>query len=284
MLTSSRLALLVAYDGTPYRGWTDVRDSVLRPTLQRVLRSADDELPLIEAASRTDAGVHAFGQVCSLSLASRKEELDTGQLRYSLNQLLPPEVVVRGCKVMDADFDVRANVAKSYIYKFSTAACRDPLSRLREWHVPPRRGRPAWNEAAAAAFAEQLRGTHSFAAYGNTPRGKERLTTIDPVCSLSEISLARVRYHHEPDDSDAPSGCDSARWCVTVRGDRFLYKMVRNLVGALVRVGSGELTADECLEALERGSFRRSASVPLTAPAHGLTLQRVEYALDPFSR
>ena len=111
MLTSSRLALLVAYDGTPYRGWTDVRDSVLRPTLQRVLRSADDELPLIESASRTDAGVHAFGQVCSLSLASRKAELDTGQLRYSLNQLLPPEVVVRGCKVMDADFDVRANVA-----------------------------------------------------------------------------------------------------------------------------------------------------------------------------
>jgi tRNA pseudouridine38-40 synthase len=261
-----RLALLVAYDGTPYRGWTDLRDVALRPTLARLLGGDD---PLLEAASRTDRGVHARGQVCSLALAPSASAPECGQLAYSLNQLLPAEVAVRAAAAVDDDFDVRANVGKEYVYRFSTRpGGRDPLRRLYEWHVPPRRGRPEWDASAADAAAAALRGTHSFAAFGNRPRGGERHALVDPVCELREL-----RLEAEP----------GGTWRLVVRGDRFLYKMVRNLAGALVRVGHGELSCDEVVDAVETGKFHRGSSVPLTAPAHGLVLQRVEYASDPFS-
>ena len=97
---------------------------------------------------------------------------------------------------------------------------------------------------------------------------------IDPICTLREVTLRRA-------EATTGTGLYCAdSWVFTVRGDRFLYKMVRNVVGALVKVGTGELAAEEVLEALETGAFRRSASVPLTAPAHGLELTRVEYAND----
>ena len=99
--------------------------------------------------------------------------------------------------------------------------------------------------------------------------GGERDAAVDPVCCLRELSLAE-------------EALEPGRWRLTVRGDRFLYKMVRNLAGAIVRVGSGELSSEEVLEALERGAFTRSASVPLTAPAHGLCLRHVAYEADPF--
>lgn len=271
-MLQQRLALLVAYDGTPYRGWTDVRDGALRPTLARVLGLK--EPPLLEAASRTDAGVHAHGQVCSLSLEA-DGSIDVGQLAYSLNQLLPPEVAVKCAALQPGDFDVRSNVGKLYQYRFNVAPCRDPLTRLQQWHVPLRRGQ-VWDAQKAAAFAEQLRGRHRFAAFGNRPRGTERHAEVDPTCTLSEVLLAPALI--DPTLESIAHGS----WRVTVRGDRFLYKMVRNLVGAIVRVGVGEISSEECLEALEHGAFARSASVPLTAPAHGLCLWHVDYAVDPF--
>lgn len=284
-----RLALLVSYDGTPYRGWTDLRDVALRPALARVLGCPESDLqpgqqpslPLLEAASRTDAGVHAAGQVCTLSLddavpPDRRSRLDTARLAYSLNALLPPEVCVR-CAALVADgFDVRSNVGKQYTYRLSTASTRDPLRRLHEWHAPPRRGRPGWDAAAVASTAAAMLGTHSFAAFGNRPRGGERSVKVDPVCTLSELRLSQGGL------SEASS---AGRWAFTVRGDRFLYKMVRNLVGSLVKVGYGEMEGGELLEALADGRFRRGESVPITAPPHGLVLDSVEYAAgeDPFS-
>ena len=124
----------------------------------------------------------------------------------------------------------------------------------------------------------QLCGTHSFAAFGNRPRGGERNVEVDPICTLSELRLEEAASGDgfEVDDS-------SGLWRFTVRGDRFLYKQVRNMVGALVKVGYGELSTEEVLEARETGTFARGDSIPLTAPAHGLTLQRVEYESDPFA-
>ena len=254
-----RLALCVSYDGTPFRGWTDIRDAVLRPNLAKILQHE----VLIDAASRTDAGVHAAAQVCSLPIERALGRAEVSQLCYSLNQLLPPEVAVRKARCVDASFDVRSNVGKEYRYKLSTAAVRDPLSRLYAWHVPPRRGRPRWNAAAAADAALRLRGTHSFGAFGNTPRGPTRKVEVSPVCSVRELSLVR----------GAPDGSLEFR----VVADRFLYKMARNLVGSLVLVGAGELSADDVAHALESGQFARGKSLPITAPAHGLVLQRVMY-------
>ena len=149
-----RLALQVAYDGTPYRGWTDLRDTALRPALAKVLGC--DDTPLLEAASRTDAGVHACGQVCSLALAETMD-VDTGQLAYSLNQLLPPEIAIRRAALVGDDWSARANIGKTYIYRVCTRpGCRDPLTRLYEWHAPPRRGRS--ERRAAAVPPRGLRG------------------------------------------------------------------------------------------------------------------------------
>ena len=269
-----RLALLISYDGTNFLGWNDVRDTALRPALATVLGLASDApLPRVEAASRTDAGVHAAGQVCSFALDDDMErrQLDCGQMAYSLNQLLPGEVAIRSLRRVDDTFDVRANMGKIYEYRFSTRpGCRDPLSRLYEWHAPPRRGQADWDASAAIRTASAMRGRHSFAAFGNRPRGRERNLSVDPMCELHELKLAAV--------GEAPG-----TWSLTVRGNRFLYKMVRNLAGTLVRVGHGELACDDVLEALACGAFQgRGTSLPLTAPAHGLVLRQVEFVTDPF--
>lgn len=276
MLLSRNAALLLNYDGTQYTGWTGVRDTVLRPTLGRIL-GQEQNPPLVIAASRTDAGVHAAGQVCTFPLPQDADTSDAGQLRYSLNQLLPPAVAVRQLAFVDDDsFDPRDTVEKTYRYHLSTASCRDPLRRLYEWQRPPRRGQPEWDAAAVRAAARHLQGTHSFAAFGNRPRGRERNVEVDPVCCVHELSLTPQSGEDEEDTTTS--------WTFTVRGDRFLYKMVRNIVGALVRVGSGELDEAELEEAVRVGAFTRSRSMALTAPAHGLVLQKIEYgSSDPFT-
>ena len=260
MVALLRVALVTAYDGTPYRGWADVRDIALRPALERVL----GQPVRVEAASRTDAGVHARGQVCAFDVERAGMSPDElAQLQYSLNQLLPPELSVRHTALMPSSFDPRSNLGKEYRYALSIGAgARDPLQRLYEWQVPARRGAPAWDAEAAAAAARALEGTHSFGALANTPRGSERKKVVDPVCTLSSVRLHRT---------------GRTRLSVRLTGSRFLYKMARNSVGAIVRVGSGELSLEELQHALREGAFERSRSVPLTAPAHGLVLHRVDF-------
>ena len=259
-MVALRIALVTAYDGTPYRGWADVRDVALRPVLERVL----GQPVTLDAASRTDAGVHARGQVCAFDVERAGMSPDElAQLQYSLNQLLPPELSVRHTTLMPSSFDPRSNLVKEYRYALSIGAgARDQLQRLYEWQVPARRGAPAWDAEAAAAAARALEGTHSFGALANTPRGSERKKVVDPVCTLSS-----VRLHWT----------GRTRLSVRLTGSRFLYKMARNSVGAIVRVGSGELSLEELQHALREGAFERSRSVPLTAPAHGLVLHRVDF-------
>lgn len=268
LMVALRVALVTAYDGTPFRGWTDVRDVALRPVLERLL----GQPVRVEAASRTDAGVHARGQVCAFDVErAGMSPSELAQLQYSLNQLLPPELSVRHMALMPSSFDPRSNLGKEYRYALSIGAgSRDPLHRLYEWQVPARLGAPAWNAEAAAAAARTLEGTHSFGALANTPRGSERKKEVDPICTLSRVRLHRT---------------GRTQLSVRLTGSRFLYKMARNSVGAIVRVGSGELSLEELQHALRHGAFERSRSVPLTAPANGLVLHRVDFAPDkgPFA-
>ena len=257
-MVAAAVALVVSYDGGAFRGWTDVRDHALRPTLSRLLRQDD---VFVEAASRTDAGVHARANVCSFIATEAPPDLS--QLTYSLNQLLPAEVCVQDASFVGTNFDVRANLGKEYRYLVNFAARREPLGRLHEWQVPTRRNRPAWDGPAVARAAALLRGTHSFEAFGNTPRGKERLADVEATCTLQMLQLRQL----------SPTAVQ-----FRLRGDRFLYKMVRNIVGALVRVGHGELEEAELCDALVLGRFERSSSLPITAPPHGLVLHSVLYA------
>lgn len=200
------VAMVVSYEGSRFRGWTDVRDSVLRPTLSRVLRQED---PLLLVASRTDAGVHARANVCSFT--PERTPTDLGQLTYSLNQLLPHEVCVQHAALTQPGFDVRANVGKEYRYTVNFAPVRQPLTRQMEWQLPARRGRREWDGNCAARSASRMLGSHSFAAFGNTPRGAERGSEIDTICNLKMLQLRQL----------APTVVQ-----FRLRGDRFLYKMV----------------------------------------------------------
>ena len=154
--TAVRVSLLVSYDGTSFRGWNDIRDTALRPALQRIL--AADTPPLLDASSRTDAGVHALGQVCAFS-TPESATLDMDQLAYSLNQLLPDAVAVRRANAVADGFDPRSNSGKEYRYRLRVdMEGRAPLSRLYEWQIFRRRAAPPWDAAAAAAAAALCEG------------------------------------------------------------------------------------------------------------------------------
>uniref|UniRef100_A0A7S0J8D0 tRNA pseudouridine synthase n=1 Tax=Calcidiscus leptoporus TaxID=127549 RepID=A0A7S0J8D0_9EUKA len=223
---------------------------------------------LLHAASRTDAGVHARGQVCIFDHAGRREH-DLSKLRYSMNQLLPEDTCVREAASVPDSFDPRTNLGKEYIYRLNTSASRDPLRRLYEWHVPERRGQQ-WDTDAVRRGAALLQSdtARDFSAFANMPRGAERTRRIDPFCTLRELRVVQT---------------SSSLVSIHLSADRFLYKMARNMVGALVSVGFCELGVCELELALDSGRFSHTNSPGLTAPAQGLVLDRVFYGEDePF--
>jgi len=210
-------------------------------------------------------------QVCAFRTDSRAAG-NLGQLVYSSNQLLPAEVRIQGAALVPDSFDPRDNRGKEYRYRLSVSPRADPLldgARAQRWHLPPRRGAPQWDAAAAARAAALLRGSHCFAAFANSPRGSERVAAAaaaaagSPAETVCRIRMLQLRQLGEGD------------YVFRVRGDRFNYKMVRNIVGALVKVGHGEISEAEMADALELGAFARSASLALTAPPHGLVLRHV---------
>jgi tRNA pseudouridine38-40 synthase len=176
-------------------------------------------------------------------------------------------VVIRDiCSVPD-DFDVRANAGKIYRYHLNVAPVRDPLRRRVEWHCPPRHSGPAFSAERARVAAAHALGRHAFAPLANVqPAEPER----EPHCTIRRIDVV-----------DAGDG----RVHIEVEGDRFLYRMVRNLAGLLARCGSGELEPALVRQILASGEWP-SGVAKLTAPPHGLVLREVLHhpGRDPFER
>ncbi|KAG8467691.1 hypothetical protein KFE25_006743 [Diacronema lutheri] len=261
-LSKFATAMLVSYDGSRGWAWDPTIRGTIADTLERILR----EPVAIEAASRTDAGVHAIGQ--ALCAFTSREPLagDLQLLRYRANQLLPEDVVLRQVVRAPADFDVRDNAGKVYCYYINTAAFPFPLSRRTEWHLPSRRGRAPFDAARAQQAASYALGRHSFLPFSNAqPAEPER----EPVCELRRLDVVE---------------CGGGRIRLDVEGDRFLYRMVRNLAGTVARCGSGELEPELVERILATGAWPSDA-VKLTAPAHGLVLHQVllHADCDPFA-
>jgi tRNA pseudouridine38-40 synthase len=257
-------ALLVAYDGSRGWAWEPTIRSTVVETLGRILR---DPSLSIEAASRTDAGVHATGQTACVFSAAPPLGGDVQLLRYRANQLLPDDVVIRDICSVPVDFDVRANAGKIYRYHLNVAPVRDPLRRRVEWHCPPRHSGPAFSAERARVAAAHALGRHAFAPLANVqPAEPER----EPHCTIRRIDVV-----------DAGDG----RVHIEVEGDRFLYRMVRNLAGLLARCGSGELEPALVRQILASGEWP-SGVAKLTAPPHGLVLREVLHhpGRDPFER
>lgn len=243
------IRLTLAYDGTGFRGWARQRDPSIRTIegvvsahLERVLQ----EPVKLSVAGRTDAGVHARGQVASFTTAS---SVRPEQLQKALNGVLAPELVLIDATYAPGGFDARFSAkAREYVYRIHETALPDPFTARFVWHRP---GDPRLGPMREAA--RLLAGEHDFASFCRPPGG-DRSTVRD---------LRRLTVGRQGDELS-----------IRAVANAFLHHMVRSLVGTLVAVGDGELEAAAMPEILDARD-REAAGRP--APARGLTLERVSY-------
>ncbi|MDX6767494.1 MAG: tRNA pseudouridine(38-40) synthase TruA [Candidatus Methylacidiphilales bacterium] len=244
--------LLVAYDGAPFQGWQRQGDL---PTVQLALEQAAARIwgrPIdVQGSGRTDTGVHAHGQVASFLAEPRIPE--PRRLRMALNDHLPPSVRVLDNDFAPDHFHARfSSIGKEYHYRILNRDVMPPLEHGRAWHVP----RPLDSRAMTEALVH-LEGRHDFSSFASNP-GYERTTMVRTMslCSLTQNG-EEIR--------------------LVFRADGFLYRMVRNLAGAAVKVGLGKATPEDFLGILQA---RCRQNAPNTAPACGLYLARVFYPPD----
>ncbi len=243
----SVIRLLLAYDGTDFHGWA--RQPGVR-TVQGVLEEALGRLlgepPRLSVAGRTDAGVHALGQVASLSAPGG---LDPARIQRAVNGLLAPEVVVRSARHAPAGFDARRSAtAREYLYRIRTHPVADPFTARFVWHRPGPLGLNAMRAAARS-----LLGEHDFASFCRAA----------PTPATTVRTLRRLAISVNGDQVE-----------IRAVADAFLHQLVRSLVGTLVDVGEGRLDAGSMHEILDA---RSRAAAGKVAPPQGLTLIRVVY-------
>ncbi len=242
------IKLIISYDGTPYLGWQEGNDGpTIENALRQVLEKVYQEPIVLQAASRTDAGVHAHGQVVNFKPKKKK---DLTRLLISLNQLLPKSIRVLSLEeVKDSFHPTLDNGGKEYHYHLHIAPVQSPFIRNFSWHIHTPINIELMKEASSLFI-----GTHDFSALTNVNFPKPK----DTSRTLRRIDLIEEGPH----------------LCIEIEGNNFLYKMARNIVGTLVYVGMGKLTLTETRRLL---SQKDRIFAGITAPAHGLTLHTVFY-------
>ena len=214
----------------------------LEERLERLLRRP----PTTTCAGRTDAGVHALGQV--VSVVDAPEDLDPDRIRDALNSMLPSDISVWGCAEAEPSFDARFSArSRLYVYSILQSGVRHPFMARTTLHSSSPLDVERMNEAAG-----HLIGLHDFTSFGRVQEG-----------TSSERTLFELRC--------SPSG-DILR--IRARANSFIQQMVRSLVGTLIEVGRGRRSPDEMESVL--AARDRSAAGPV-APPHGLCLVSVEY-------
>ncbi len=253
-----RARMTVAYDGGGYHGFAEnagVRTVMgeLRAAVARVVRV---DVPLT-GAGRTDAGVHAWGQVVSGDLPVGT---DLADLRHRLNRLLGPEISIRAVEWADrADFDARFSASwRQYRYHVDNHPDPNPFTRTTAWHVSAPLALWAMN-----AGCDALIGEHDFAAFCRRPK----VAPGDQAPSLRR-HVQRARWL-AVDDEQRPG---LLRF--EIRANAFCHQMVRSVVGLLVRVGLGAVTPGEVRSILLAGDRAAASQI---APPHGLVLWEVGY-------
>lgn len=249
------IVLHISYDGTRFVGWQKTNlDPKRFPSIQYVLESVISQIlrhPVeLQAASRTDRGVHAAGQV--VNFHTSLSELNLERFLYSLNCLLPEDIRAQAALVAEESFHpTLSNTAKEYHYRIAYGKILSPFLRFTHWHFPY-----ALNSDSMRKAAIFLIGTHDFRAFRNHRKGLDENDTVRHILAI-----------------DVEDGPDQTL-CIKMTGNNFLYKMARNIAGTLAYVGCGKLQEGQVKD-LVAGASRPDAGV--TAPACGLTLYRVMY-------
>jgi tRNA pseudouridine38-40 synthase len=240
--------LVVAYDGTDFRGFAAQADQrtvagVLQRALAKVLRTEVD----LACAGRTDAGVHAWGQVVSFEAPPG---VDVDRIGASLNGMLGPEVVVRSAELVRAGFDARRSARwRAYRYTVVHRAVPDPFLARYAWHVPE-----PLDVRALRMAADPFVGEHDFGSFCR--KGPQGSTTVRRVIESTwhELGEGILRYD--------------------IRATAFCWQMVRSIVGTLVDAGRGRRRPGDMLAILRAGDRNAAGTV---APPHGLCLWEVGY-------
>ena len=243
----------LSFDGTAYHGWQRQPNGI---SVQQVFEEklyhlfGEREFIRIQGSSRTDAGVHALGMVCSFS-APPSPYIPDWKLKKAMNRLLPDDIRIRSAEVVKDSFNARFDaLAKSYVYVVNTGDI-NPFSGRYSWHMEDMTGIDALREAI-----KHVEGRHDFSTF-TVERGK----IDDPVRTILRAEIVTF----------------GPLVCMYFLGTGFLYKMVRSMVGALMFVGRGRMTPDEfrgILLACDRAKCKD------TAPARGLFLKKVFYEPD----
>ncbi len=249
-----RLKLTIAYDGRPFLGWaTQPEGGTVQDHLETALAEVVKEPIRIHNAGRTDAGVHALGQIVHFD-APEASTMNPCNYLPALNGKLPPTIRVMDCEEAAPDFHARFSAKeKTYQYRLSLAPVLPPLDAGLAWHLP-RQLDPVTLEEALALYLGRHDFRHLAAKRGNETEDTDYQRTV-------------LR-------SDFETTADG--YLLTFVGDGFLYKMVRMLTGTAVQAAQGRLRLDE-IEDLITGANPQTRKPPHCAPADGLTLVRVRY-------
>jgi tRNA pseudouridine38-40 synthase len=242
------IKLLIEYDGTHYHGW-QVQPNAL--TVQEVIQKKIEMMtrhPVhLNASGRTDAGVHALGQVASFSTST---QIPTDGFQQGLNSLLPPDIIIKTAEEADENFHPQFLAKrKTYRYVILNRELPSALYRNYSWHLP----KPL-NMAAMQEASQKLIGRQNFSSF--------QAADSEPTNPVREVFRAEWVRKKE------------FFLCFTIEADGFLKHMVRNIVGTLAGVGRGKISSDEFYKILLAEDRRRAG---MTAPPQGLFLLGVQY-------
>lgn len=259
------VCLVVAYDGSAFAGWqSQPGERTVQATLEKAVATLSGVEGRVFGASRTDSGVHAYGQVAAFD---SPREIALHGWQRGLNGRLPEDISIQSATVCAEGYNPRYDaLAKTYRYLLHLGPARDPLLRGRAWHLGPRLARPLggrptrpedWlNIPAMREAAAELIGEHDFRAFKSS-RDPRKST----VRKLTRVDIAHWRGRTD-------------LLAIEVRGNAFLHNMVRIIAGTLVDVGRERATAADVAAVLRPQGARDEAGQ--TAPPHGLYLVEVE--------
>lgn len=245
------IKLTVAYDGGGYLGWqkTSMGPSI-EQALEEVIAQILQENNPLQAASRTDAGVHAKGQI--VNFTTQKLIHDLNKFKVSLNCLLPKDIAIMKVEEVPIDFHPTLDcTGKEYHYMICNAQAQMPHYRHFSWHYPHKLDINAMREAVPTLIGEK-----DFSTFCNFKKNSSYAHYVRRIESINILEIEEDRLRIE------------------INGNNFLYKMVRNLVGTLVYIGCGKIPIDQ-LKDIVNSHDRTKAG--MTAPAHGLCLNRIFY-------